>query len=569
MKRFLCATLVATMVLSSCGGSEPATTEGGDTGSTTTEGDAASGLPFTDSNIVYTGEYGQVVAEPTDVKIYWKGDQSVSPKEDNYMFQKIEADTGIHFVPTASPNAESRTDINLFATQQFPTDIMFSMHDYDLMENYALQGAFINLADYLDIMPNLNHYLTETEAGQKTYEQMANENGELFLIPGYADPGVAHVPFVRTDWLEKVGMDIPQTTEEFEAMLYAFKDANLGANGVTVPFVAKDWVLKQNMPVLWGSQAYSRANGKMVLTYDKETMYHGWTTPEFRNAVTNMSRWYDDGIINKECFTEEDPLSLYFPADQGGATYNTQTKISLNDEPNMPEGFNLEAILIPEYEGVRLDVRQNHIFTRSRVGISAATENVELACATLDLMFTEEYVLDAQFGPEEYRTDLGVINGKHVYQQNEAFQKVADEQYGGDTAKAAEQLGFGLGPVNTAILDEQYLWYALAVDESYEASPVDAIEKMYAEAYQTDYSQYEEGQILYMPNPVIQFTTEEASEVAEINTALDTYLDEFFAKAITGNYTTLDDAWWDAYIKDIESLGVRRLEEIYNTAYNR
>ncbi len=528
---------------------------------------ASTGLNFADSNIVYNGDFGKIVEEKDEVKVFWKADKHYSPTEDTYLLNWFEEQTNVKIIPTASPNAESRTAINLHATERFPSDIIASTHEYDLMDTFATQGAFINLVDYFDVMPNTKHFFEETEIGKQAFDAMVTENGELFLIPGIEEFKVTHVPFVRQDWLDKVGMDVPQTTEEFEEVLYAFRDAELGADGITVPFVAKHWMLKQNLPVIWGAQTYSRANGKMVLTYDREEMYHGWITDEFRNAVTQMSKWYDDGIFSRELFTEDDPKNLYFPTDRGGATFDSASRISFNSQPDMPEGFELLPILIPEYEGVRLEQRSTHFVRRSRVGVSAATDNVELAVATLDAMMTEPFIIANEFGIEgEHINYVGEVDGIRIYEDTEEFAKFATDEFDNNQQNARRSLGITPITITTEGLENLE---RVDFGKEYGKQEVDEILDMYADVIQKDYNEYKEGEVLFIPSPVLLFTEEERSEVNEIIANLDFYLDEAFTKAITSPHTDLDDEWWNEYLQQTEQLGANRLEEIYNEAYSR
>ncbi len=578
MKKLLSMSLaivMATATLAGCGDSK--TTTGNDTQKNTeavetpaednVSDESSTGLNFKDKNIVYTGEFGKIVENTDEIKFFWKGDNSYSPNEDTYLFKWFEEETGVKLVPTGNPNAESRTDINLHATERFPSDIIMSAHDYDLMDSFATQGAFVNLADYFDVMPNTKRFFEETEIGRQVFDAMTTQNGELFLIPGVEEFKITHIPFVRKDWLDKVGMDVPQTTEDFEKMLYAFRDAELGADGITIPLVAKDWILYQNLPVLWGAQTYSRANGNMVLSYDKEKMYHGWITDEFRNATTQMSKWYDDGIFSRELFTEDDPKNLYFPSDRGGATYDSASRISFNTQPNMPEGFELLPILVPEYDGVRLDQRATHFIRRGRIGISAATSNLELALATLDAMMTETFIIANGFGIEGVHINLvDEVDGIKIYQDTKELAELALNEFDNNLIKAKQSLGIEFLTVSVDALGNVK---RIEYDKEYGKSPIDDITNMYDEVIEKDFNNYEKGEVLFIPSPVITFTEEEQTEVNQIVTNLDFYLKEAFTKAITGKYTDLDDKWWDDYLNQTDKLGVKRLEEIYNEAYNR
>ena len=73
------------------------------------------------------------------------------------------------------------------------------------------------------------------------------------------------------------------------------------------------------------------------------------------------------------------------------------------------------------------------------------------------------------------------------------------------------------------------------------------------------------GEVIF---PQVYLTTEEQDEVNSIQVDLETYVVESEAAFITGN-TEINDENWDNYISTLESIGVRRLEEIHQDAYNR
>jgi putative aldouronate transport system substrate-binding protein len=66
-------------------------------------------------------------------------------------------------------------------------------------------------------------------------------------------------------------------------------------------------------------------------------------------------------------------------------------------------------------------------------------------------------------------------------------------------------------------------------------------------------------------NPPV-FNESEAGEIATLNADISTYRQETWTKMIAGQ-TGLDQ--WDAYVSQMKKLGVPRVEELYNTAYQR
>lgn len=60
--------------------------------------------------------------------------------------------------------------------------------------------------------------------------------GKQFAVPGKR-AFLGKYSFIRTDWLEKLGMDVPQTTDELYEVLKAFKEQDPGqTGGKVIPF---------------------------------------------------------------------------------------------------------------------------------------------------------------------------------------------------------------------------------------------------------------------------------------------------------------------------------------------
>ena len=69
-----------------------------------------------------------------------------------------------------------------------------------------------------------------------------------------------------------------------------------------------------------------------------------------------------------------------------------------------------------------------------------------------------------------------------------------------------------------------------------------------------------------MTLPDMFFTTEEQAELDVLSTDLSKYMTENNAKFITGDQS-FDE--WDAYVQGYKDMGIDRMIEIYQTAYDR
>ena len=67
--------------------------------------------------------------------------------------------------------------------------------------------------------------------------------------------------------------------------------------------------------------------------------------------------------------------------------------------------------------------------------------------------------------------------------------------------------------------------------------------------------------------PVLSLTEEETLGIADIETTLDTYVKECRAKFIRGEMDL--DRDWESYLREIENIGVQKVLDTYQTAYDR
>ena len=73
----------------------------------------------------------------------------------------------------------------------------------------------------------------------------------------------------------------------------------------------------------------------------------------------------------------------------------------------------------------------------------------------------------------------------------------------------------------------------------------------------------------YHVSPVLNFTDEESSELADITTSLNQTAQEYYAKFIMGQIDIENDQEWNNYIQAMEKLGLERFKEIRKAAYER
>jgi putative aldouronate transport system substrate-binding protein len=96
--------------------------------------------------------------------------------------------------------------------------------EYDLAE----QGAIAALDDLLpQYAPTLYNRIPESVW---KIVRANSPDGKIYYIPRIVGD-LSLTGFIRKDWLDRVGMDVPETISEYEEVLRAFKDNDANENG--------------------------------------------------------------------------------------------------------------------------------------------------------------------------------------------------------------------------------------------------------------------------------------------------------------------------------------------------
>lgn len=133
----------------------------------------------------------------------------------------------VQFVPI--PRSEEIAKLNvLMASGDDVPDIVFT-YDQAVFERYAEQGGLADLTDLLNEHgQNLKKFLGDDTLA---YGQL---EGKQFAIPGKRMLTERYSSWIRKDWLDKVGLPMPSSTDELYEALKAFKEKDPGETGAAL-----------------------------------------------------------------------------------------------------------------------------------------------------------------------------------------------------------------------------------------------------------------------------------------------------------------------------------------------
>ena len=170
------------------------------------------------------------------------------------------------------------------------------------------QGLVQPIEDYID---NYSVHL-KSLMKEKTFlrDNVSDpDTGHMYGLPGaeeYAAHRVWSKLFVYKPWLEKMSIDYPVTTDDFEQMLIAFKENDPNGNGTQdeVPLAFDgsnlgNWAPLISPFVYWDNGNYLENNKDSKLSFNANS-------EGFRNAIRWLHHLYEQGLFSDDIFTGVD-----------------------------------------------------------------------------------------------------------------------------------------------------------------------------------------------------------------------------------------------------------------------
>ena len=116
--------------------------------------------------------------------------------------------------------------------------------------------------------------------------------------------------FWRKDWLDKLGLDIPETLEEYEEVLTAFVNEDPDGNGKADTAGAAERIFGAvfgafGLRCVTGVGAGSGFTVEEMQLGEDNVPFFPYIRPEAKEALTVLHDWYEKGIIDKEFITGE------------------------------------------------------------------------------------------------------------------------------------------------------------------------------------------------------------------------------------------------------------------------
>lgn len=233
------------------------------------------------------------------------------------------------------PELEKRLDIDInlenmtadaaaLTTRIASGDIpdIFRIADLNMISTLYDNGVLLNVRDYLDDMPHVKEVFTEDYWGPLTFD------GGYYAIPRRAQVNYMSW-YVRADWLEALGMDMPTNLDEVLAIAEAMNAADFDGNGKADTYAISGGGISSRTGAFNGIfTAYGVTNPNTIMLRDNEAVY-ACTTDEFKLAIEEIRRFVDAGVVDPEIVSNNmDALREKAASGKTGIVYTGWTEYS-------------------------------------------------------------------------------------------------------------------------------------------------------------------------------------------------------------------------------------------------
>ena len=511
---------------------------------------------------VLAGCGGSKTARETGSYTYWAslGSQTAQTQEkydDMLMYQELEKRTGIHvdFIHPSKGSTGTEAFQILLTSSDMPDMIEYSCGDDKAIEDKVI----ISLNKYLEeAAPNYYSYMEGEKAAENGYiykAQSITNNGNYY---GFKNMCIGQYRcfgglYVRKDMLDKWGLDIPVTIDDWTELFKTAKE-----NGVKKPLTGSSDLFS-----LIGNQVFNVAwNVAKGYYIDGDKVKYGPFESAYKDYVAQMAAWYKDGYIDVDYLTNDSSVI------QGNMT---------NDSSVAAFGFvgSSLGVLLPAMEAKNPEynlaacprpvLKEGDISTISNVSPESLEPTIAItyACGKdneerykeamkwCDYLYSDEGIILKSFGVE---------GGTYYTEQNPD----GSTKYKYIISDPAEMEKIGAHSVEAAL----YHYFRPANSPGFNQHD-DYLDGFYPYQQQKDALQTWNLNIDEAKKhalPTLSYTEEEATQTAEINAKCREKLDAAINDIIR-NEISIDS--YDAVIKEAKSGGMDKVLEIYQTAYGR
>lgn len=414
-----------------------------------------------------------------------------------------------------------------------------TLTDAELAQN---QSMFIPLEDYIKKdMPNLSAAL---EKEPKLKALITSPDGHIYSLPKKLPmrPTIANQLFINKKWLDNLGLQMPDTYDDFVKVLTAFKEKDANGNGDVndeIPYGAGNFDPTFSYILPFNNRLGIDGTYEMSLKDDKPVYLR--TEDSYKEGITQMHEAYAKGLIDSELFTQDQSMSDAKRMDKDvalvgvSAGWTADATFGLHAD----EYVALNPLKGPDGKRYVFSDPDHYNYGRNEFMVTTSCKNPAALLKWADKLYTDDASIQTYYGSFGTGVEKDGDKYKILPPQND---ESADSW-----AWINSLRDFGPKYVEDGFNDK------VTIDDT----QGDGL-KLKLDADINEYA------LPAFPN--VTYSSEELSKLSSIYVDISSYATQMASKWIVEG--GIEDGWAD-YIKQLDTMGMKDFMKIQNDAFAR
>lgn len=498
-----------------------------------------------------------VVKDKIVLNVGTYSDNNITDYETNEYTKFLEEKTGIDLKFNVMVNPEQKLKVMLAADDELP-EVLFGMSfDSDMMIKYGNKGAgtFVDLGQYMD---NYGYYFNDmlsTTTIDNIEKQLYTTDGGRYFMPTIKEQTgnmYSCKAFINKKWLDKLGLEMPKTTEDLRTVLKAFTTQDPNGNGKKDEIGITGCYTGGWNTVPWhflvNSFIYDDLSAQMTVENGKvKSIYYD---DAFRKALEYVNSLYKDGLYDENAFTQ-DAAALKIIAQEDDERAGLIVAADIDSYfTGKPERL-LDYVALPPLEGpegVAYAVKSD-IKPATGGVMTKYCKNQLAAFRLMDFMLSEEASIFSRYGVEGKDWKWAGENDKCLFESIGAKAKIVSIlPYGSVQNSNWQERNVCF---RKAEISDGMAWSGNKYDgEKFKA---DALSAYYGKEYKNRLT-------------LTQYTEDEQEERAFLLADIKQHIDQEIPKFILGRRNLNE---YKQFLKELDGLNFERYIEITQSGYDR
>jgi putative aldouronate transport system substrate-binding protein len=283
--------LISVMLIMACG-LLVAAGQDGTASESTKAGMTPSGFPIFNEKVTLS-----MFGPKSEIEAQWK---------DMIFFKKMEEMTNIafEFETPGSAAFQERMSVRM-AGGDLPDIFMRAGFSPQDQLQFGSRGAFLPLEDIIDKYNPAFKKLMDSNA--QIIKQITSADGHIYALPDINEISfdLTEKTWIRTEWLDALGLEMPTTTDELYTVLMAFKEGDPNGNGTAdeIPLTVAGGTggLKHYMLEAFGIR-YLNGFPPFHADADNQLSYI-YATDAYLAYLKFMNKLYEEELLDNNLFT--------------------------------------------------------------------------------------------------------------------------------------------------------------------------------------------------------------------------------------------------------------------------